>query len=469
MNLLLSALEDPKKRLPQLRHSFSQSDFRDESAREIYGSCVTLLEGQDGINDQEITGDLQDRLGLRHPVFFKWLEVSSWSRAGLREDGEFQTLLRRMGEVKQRHDVAALMDKFQKVETPRQAKHLVKQMVALERPRRTIADQARVNVAEYANVRQDQAHKLLPGMVWNGFIREGSMSIIAGESKAKKSWLALSLLQHSIMGEPFLERAMVPPSSGKPRRVFLMDFEMPSMALVARWVRLAGEFDWEDKAALFDPDRVSLECYRTQMTTPRDWVAFICDQISSRCQPGDIALVDCLQPILGAANSNAVEEVRPLLNKIQAVADQTGAAVLLVDHFNKGMGRGKDRVSGSMAKVAAPDTVITLNSAEGLIEIRADLRLDPPQEPFFVEMRNYSFLLVTEEQLQERKQAAKDKDLREFVESLPLGWFTGADLAGELGIHPDTARRRLKRCSEWVETKQEGTKFLYSRIPGARP
>ena len=244
-----------------------------------------------------------------------------------------------------------------------------------------------------------------------------------------------------------------------------MDFEMPAKALAARWVRLAGEFDWDGKAPLFDPDRVSLECYRTQMTTPRDWVAFICDQIASRCQPGDIVLVDCLQPILGDADSNAVGEVRPLLNRIQAVADQTGAAGLVVDHFNKGRGRGKDRVSGSMAKVAAPDTVITLNSAEGLIEIRADLRLDPPQEPFFVEMRNYSFVLVTEEQLEERKQAGRDKDLRKFAESLPLGWFTAADLAAAQGIHKDTARRKLQACSEWVERKQEGTKFLYQKIP----
>ncbi len=469
LNLLLSALEQPNKRLPQVRYSFSQRDFRDETAREIYGACVALLGGHTGVNDQEITADLQDRFGLQHSVTMRWIEVSAWPRAGLREDADFKTLLRRMGEVKQRYDTAAVMDKIQKSSSPGEITALAKQLEALERPQKSIADAARVNLSEYENVTQDKAPSLLPHSVWKGFIREGTLTLIAGESKAKKSWFALSLLQHAILCEPYLAKPMLKPSTGEQRRVFLMDFEMPRAALMSRWVALAGECEWEDRPVLFDKGRVSLECYRPLMTSSRDWLAYICDQVVACCNPGDVMLIDCLQPIMAGGDGNAAEVVRPLMAKLQSVADQTGAAVLLVDHFNKGEGQGKKRVSGSMAKVAAPDTIITLNSSAGLIEIQADLRMEAPCDPFCIEFRGYAFARVSEEEREERKAAAKDKGLREFVKKLPLGWFRDVEIAVNLGIHKDTARRRLQSCSEWVERKKKGTSYLYRKIPPPEP
>ena len=464
LNLLLSALELPKKRLPQVRHSFLKTDFRDETAREVYESCMALLDGGGGVNDAEITGDLQDRLGLQHPVALKWIEVSAWSRAGLREDADFTTLLRRMGEVKQRYDTEDAMDKIQKAQSPGEIKTLAKKLEALERPQRSIADTARVNLAEYEKVPQHEALSLLPHSVWKGFTREGTLTLVAGESKSKKSWFALSLLQHAVLGETYLGKPILKPSTGEQRRVFLMDFEMPKAAVVSRWVALAGEFEPEDRPVLFDKGRVSLECYRPLMTSSRDWIAYICGQVVACCNPGDIMLIDCLQPIMAGGDGNAAEVVRPLMAKLQSVADQTGAAVLLVDHFNKGEGQGKNRVSGSMAKVAAPDTIITLNSSAGLIEIQADLRMEAPCDPFCIEFRGYAFARVSEEEREERKQAAKDKELREFVQSLPSGWFSKDEVAEQHGKTAEWARKKMISCKEWVEQKKDGKKHLFQKI-----
>ena len=464
LNLLLSALEQPKKRLPQVRHSFSQRDFRDETAREIYDACVALLGGHTGVNDQEITAILQDRLGLQHPVTLRWIEVSAWPRAGLREDADFKTLLRRMGEVKQRYDIGAVMDKIHKSSSPGEITVLAKQLEALEQPQRSIADAARVNLSEYESVTQDRALTLLPHSVWKGFIREGTLTLIAGESKAKKSWFALSLLQHAILGEPYLERPMLKPSTGEQRRVFLMDFEMPRAALMSRWVALAGECEWEDRPVLFDNERVSLETYRPLMTSSRDWIAYICGQVVACCNPGDVMLIDCLQPIMAGGDANAAEVVRPLMARLQSVADQTGASVIVIDHFNKSEGGGKNRISGSVAKAAAPDTVITLNSAAGLIEIQADLRMEAPCDPFCIEFRGYAFARVSEEEREERKQAAKDKELREFVQSLPFGWFSKDEVAEQHGRTDEWARKKLISCKKWLEQKKDGKKHLFKKI-----
>ena len=105
----------------------------------------------------------------------------------------------------------------------------------------------------------------------------------------------MPLYKHAILGEPYLERPMLSPSTGEIRRVFLLDFEMPRAALMSRWVALAGEYEWEDRPALFDNERVSLQCYRPLMTSSRDWIAYICGQVVACCNPGDVMLIDCLQ------------------------------------------------------------------------------------------------------------------------------------------------------------------------------
>ena len=126
-SLLLSALEAPKMRLPQVRDSYPQTRFRDETAREICGSSMELLDGATGVNEAEITGHLRDRLGVQHPVTLKWIEVSGWSRAGLKEEEEFKTHLRRKGEVDKRYDTAASMDKIQKAQSLEDVKKLIEE------------------------------------------------------------------------------------------------------------------------------------------------------------------------------------------------------------------------------------------------------------------------------------------------------------------------------------------------------
>ena len=245
-------------------------------------------------------------------------------------------------------------------------------------PEVELAHKASLDISQYRHTSPMAALDLLPKPFWKGIQREGTVSIIAGESKAKKSWLVMSKTQHALLGRPFLGHDMPPPSSGTPRKALFLDFELPEEVFLFRWIALAGEFDEEDRDILFDPNLLAIECYRRFMSEPRDWIAHCCDRINTFCQHGDAAVVDCLQPIMPEGESaNNAEVVRPVIAKFQAAATETGAVVDVVDHFNKGgEGRGMNRISGSMAKAAGPDTVITLNSEPPGIAIEMDLRMD---------------------------------------------------------------------------------------------
>ena len=135
LNLLLSALEDPK-RFGQVCREFSLSDFRDETAREVYETCMTLREGPDGLKklkaEAPVTFALQDRLGPRHPVLAKWTEAIGWSRAGLKRDSEFQAHLERMREIQHRFQRELHDDRIEKAKGIEAARKIIAEWDALE-------------------------------------------------------------------------------------------------------------------------------------------------------------------------------------------------------------------------------------------------------------------------------------------------------------------------------------------------
>jgi AAA domain/DnaB-like helicase N terminal domain len=89
----------------------------------------------------------------------------------------------------------------------------------------------------------------------------------------------------------------------------------------------------------------------------------------------------------GAENDSAI--ITQLLNDIEAIAVETGAAVLFSSHFSKGDQSEKesiDRVSGSGAWARDPDSVITMTPHEDAdsFTVDATLRNLAPIRPFVV-------------------------------------------------------------------------------------
>ena len=119
-----------------------------------------------------------------------------------------------------------------------------------------------------------------------------------------------------------------------------------------------------------------------------------------------LIIIDPLYKLLGARDENASRDMADLMNGIERVAVETGAAVAFGSHYSKGNQAGKesmDRISGSGVFARDPDAIITMTRHEqdDAFAVEMTLRNHPPQEPFVV--RREHPLMVIDGQLDPAK------------------------------------------------------------------
>lgn len=113
-------------------------------------------------------------------------------------------------------------------------------------------------------------------------------------------------------------------------------------------------------------------------------IAFILDM-----EPFELIILDPVYKLMAGRDENKAGDVTAVLNQIERVAVQTGAAVAIGAHFSKGNQAGKDsidRIGGSGAFARDPDAILimTAHEQEDAFTIEATLRNFPPAEPFVV-------------------------------------------------------------------------------------
>ena len=115
-------------------------------------------------------------------------------------------------------------------------------------------------------------------------------------------------------------------------------------------------------------------------------------RILDRIADGDYGLI-ILDPIYklygGMDNENGAREMAALMNSIEHLAVETGAAVAFAAHYSKGNQANKeaiDRVSGSGVFARDPDSLLnfTRHQTEDCYTVEATLRNFPPMTPFAV-------------------------------------------------------------------------------------
>jgi hypothetical protein len=102
-----------------------------------------------------------------------------------------------------------------------------------------------------------------------------------------------------------------------------------------------------------------------------------------------LIVLDPVYKLYGNTDENSASEVAQLLNELERVCVQTGAAVLFGAHYSKGNLAAKesiDRISGSGVFARDPDTIIpfTRHEDEGSFVVEPILRNLPPVAPFVV-------------------------------------------------------------------------------------
>jgi hypothetical protein len=114
-------------------------------------------------------------------------------------------------------------------------------------------------------------------------------------------------------------------------------------------------------------------------------------EIIAKLKDGGYSLIifDPIYKGLGGRDENKAGDIASLLNEIESLAVETGAAVAFGHHFSKGNQAGKDsmdRISGSGVFARDPDTILTMtrHEEEDAYTVDAILRNFSPVKPFVV-------------------------------------------------------------------------------------
>jgi len=217
----------------------------------------------------------------------------------------------------------------------------------------------------------------LPTELIEGLLHRGSKLSFGGASKSYKSWALLNQALSIAYGRDWMG------CKTNRAKVLVINFE------------LQKEFCQRRLHVLEDARGIEREPGRMDVWNLRGFAAKheeIFPKIIERIGNNDYGLI-VLDPIYklygGEADENAAKDMGALLNSIEQVSVQTGAAVAFGAHFSKGNQASKnaiDRVSGSGVFARDPDSIINLTAheEEDCYTFDAILRNFPPIDPFVV-------------------------------------------------------------------------------------
>jgi hypothetical protein len=216
----------------------------------------------------------------------------------------------------------------------------------------------------------------LPGDVIRGILHLGGKGSVGGASKSRKSWLLIDTAIAVATGNKCLGDCET--NKG---RVLYANFELPEPFFLQRVKTIC-----EKRQLALDPEMFEAHHLRGRVKV---W-----EQIEPQIPFGKYSLI-ILDPSykLLLLQSEALREesksgaVTSLLERIDRLTVQTGAAVLFGAHFSKGDQSRKesiDRVSGSGVWGRDPDTIITFTelATPDSYAVEFTLRVHKPVEKF---------------------------------------------------------------------------------------
>jgi len=209
-----------------------------------------------------------------------------------------------------------------------------------------------------------------------GILHKGSKLALGGSSKSFKTWNLLDLALSVATGAAWLGRAT---EQGK---VLFVNFEIQPHSWQRRLIAVA-----QAKGITLQPGQIHLWNLRGHAADFRKLIP----KIIERCRTESFALIilDPIYKLYGSTDENAAGDVAALLNEIERLTTETGAAVAFGAHFAKGNASAKeaiDRISGSGVFARDPDSLLifTKHEADEAFTVQPILRDFPPVQPFAV-------------------------------------------------------------------------------------
>ena len=251
-----------------------------------------------------------------------------------------------------------------------------------------------------------------------GLMHHGSKTVVGGSSKAKKTWILLGIAICVAAGVDWLGRKT------RQARVLYVNLEIQTVFFAKRILRILERLGLRlEKGSL---DLLNLRGYAGD-------AAFLFPQICEKIRDREYGLIiiDPIYKCLGNRDENSAGQMTDLLNTIERLAVDSGAAVAFGAHFSKGNQAGKesiDRISGSGVFARDPDTILTMTAHEvpDAYVIEPTLRNFPPVAPFCVRWEYPVMALAAELQPGHLKQPGKVGRAapldQEFLDFFPKKW-----------------------------------------------
>jgi hypothetical protein len=296
-----------------------------------------------------------------------------------------------------------------------------------------------------------------PAELVAGILHRGSKLAFGGSSKSFKTWTLLDLAISVATGADWIGFST---AQGK---VLFVNFEIQPHA----WQRRI--------AAVARAKQITLKAGAIHLWNLRGHAADfrqLIPRIIQRCRTENFALIilDPIYKLYGGTDENAAGDVAKLLNALEKLAVDTGAAIAFGAHFAKGNAANKeaiDRISGSGVFARDPDSLLifTKHETDDAFTVEPILRNFAPVEPFAVRWQFPLMQLADDLDPAKLKQAGGRKPENspdDLLKLLPADGLTHADFlaaADEDGISKRTFYRLRK-------TLEKTEKIMLSKVTG---
>jgi RecA-family ATPase len=215
---------------------------------------------------------------------------------------------------------------------------------------------------------------LLPDDVIKGILSEGGKMVCGGASKAFKTWLFIDLGTAVVAGTEFMGFAT------KQGKVLYINFELQPEFFSYRVKTVVDYRKTRIPSGSFDVWNLRGHARELSLLLP---------SILAQAGKGKYRLVilDPIYKVLGGRQENLAHDVTAIVNELEEIAVQSGAAVVFGAHFSKGNQAQKesiDRISGHGGWNRDPDCILTFtrHEEEDCFTVEATLRNHPPILPF---------------------------------------------------------------------------------------
>jgi hypothetical protein len=298
-----------------------------------------------------------------------------------------------------------------------------------------------------------------PPELVRGILHKGSKMIIGGGSKSFKTWTLVDFAVSVASGTKWWGFETIQ------SRVVYMNFEIQDAFFRERLTAVC-----DAKECALVKGQLSYWGLRGKATD----LGKLMPDITVILKDGGYSLIifDPIYKALGNRDENKAGDIASLLNEIESLAVDTGAAVAFGHHFSKGNQAAKesiDRIGGSGVFARDPDTIITMtkHEQEDAFAIDPVLRNFPPVEPFVV--RRCHPLMIRDESLDPTKLkktgASQEKYSNDdILASLDGGGMTTTewqrDAGLTTGISPSCFQLRRSNLEKRGLIQKEGKKWL---------